>query len=66
MRSFNNDALRRTGARPSGEDRNRKLHHLQRIRERLALLKNRAAEVASTAVASLNMHHEGGPLRHGD
>ena len=66
MRSFNNDAVRRTGAISSDKDRKRILHGLQRMRARLAPLKNRAAEAASTSVASLNMQDEGGPLRHGD
>jgi hypothetical protein len=66
MRSFNNDALRRAGAKPSRKDRKRKLPDRQRIHARLAPLKNRAAEAASTSAASLNMHDEGGPLRHGD
>ena len=66
MRYFNNDAVRRTGAKPSGKERTRKLHRLQRIRASLAPLKHRAAEVASTSAASLNMQDEGGPLRNGD
>ena len=66
MRSFNNDALRRPGAIPFDKNRQRILHRLQRMRAQLASLKNRAAEVASTSVASLNMQDEGGPLRNGD
>jgi type II secretory pathway component PulM len=66
MRSFNNDAVRRTRAMPFDKHRKRILHRLQRMRAQLASLKNRAAEVASTSVASLKMHDEGGPLRNGD
>jgi len=51
---------------PFDKDRKRILHRLQRMRAQLASLKNRAAEVASTSVASLKMHDEGGPLRNGD
>jgi len=66
MRSFNNDAVRRAGPKPSAKDRTRKLSDRRRIHARLSPLKNRADELASTSVASLNMQDEGGPLRNGD
>jgi len=48
------------------KDRKRKLRHRQRIRALMAGLKKRVDEDASTRVASLNMHDEGGPTRIGD
>jgi len=48
------------------KDRKRKLHHRQRIRAVVAALRKLADEEASTRVASLNMHDEGGPARIGD
>jgi len=48
------------------KDRKRKLHRRQRIEALRAVLRKRAEEAASTRVASLNMHDEGGPARSGD
>jgi hypothetical protein len=48
------------------KDRKRKLHHRQRIQALMTALRKRADEKASTRVASLNMHDEGGPARIGD
>jgi len=48
------------------KDRKRKLHHRQRIQALMALLRKRADDEASSRVASLNMHDEGGPARIGD
>lgn len=48
------------------KDRKRKLHHRQCIQVLRLVLRNRAAEQASTRDASLNMHDEGGPARIGD
>jgi hypothetical protein len=48
------------------KERARKLNRRQRLQERLIRLRNRADEQASTRVASLNMHDEGGPARIGD
>jgi hydroxylamine reductase (hybrid-cluster protein) len=45
------------------KDRKRKLHHRQRIQALMTALRKRAGEEASTRVASLNMHDEGGPVR---
>ncbi len=45
------------------KDRKRKLHHRQRIQGLMTALRKRADEEASTRVASLNMHDEGGPAR---
>jgi hypothetical protein len=42
------------------------LHHRQCIQVLRLVLRNRAAEQASTRDASLNMHDEGGPARIGD
>jgi hypothetical protein len=47
------------------KDRKRKLHRRQRIRALRVAVKMGADQEASRA-ASLNMHDEGGPLRHGD
>ncbi len=47
-------------------DRKRNLHHRQRIQALSTALQKRADEKASTRVASLNMHDEGGPARIGD
>lgn len=48
------------------KDRKRKLHHRQQIQALMTALRKRAAEKASTRLASLNMHDEGGPARVGD
>ena len=48
------------------KDRKRKLHRRQRIHTLMFALRSRADEQASTRVASLNMHDEGGPARIGD
>jgi hypothetical protein len=48
------------------KDRKRKLHRRQRIHGLMLALRNRADEQASTRLASLNMHDEGGPARIGD
>jgi len=45
------------------KERKRKLHHRQRIQALMAALRKRAEEVASTRVASLKMHDDGGPAR---
>jgi hypothetical protein len=47
------------------KDRKRKLHRRQRIQALITTLRKRP-ENASTRVASLNMHDEGGPARIGD
>ena len=48
------------------KERKRKLHRRQRIHALMLALRSRANERASTRVASLNMHNEGGPARIGD
>jgi hypothetical protein len=48
------------------KDRKRKLHRRRRIQALMRRLQNRTDEQASTSVASLNMHNEGGPARIGD
>ena len=48
------------------KDRKRKLDHRQRIQALMTTMRKHADEKASTRVASLNMHDEGGPARIGD
>jgi len=48
------------------KERARKLNRRQRVQARMLRLRERADEQASTRVASLNMHDEGGPARIGD
>jgi hypothetical protein len=48
------------------KERKRKLCHRQRIQALRAALRKRTDEEASTRVASLNMHDEGGSARIGD
>jgi hypothetical protein len=48
------------------KNQKRKVHRRQRTQALVARLRKRADEDASTRVASLNMHDEGGPARIGD